>query len=96
MSFTEAIRCVEPVWTFRRVHTPANRQDIELLVAGLPEPIDLNLDRVQDRRDPSSTASACQDNAVNLVPMEAAPGNYKDPRDRFHSSDGGNCVVFGL
>jgi DNA-binding beta-propeller fold protein YncE len=59
--------------------TPANRKDIELLFDGLPEPIDLDLDltnRVMywtDRGDPP------RGNTVNRAPMDAAPGNRKDP-----------------
>ncbi len=59
--------------------TPANREDIEVLFDGLPEPIDLDLDltnRVMywtDRGDPP------RGNTVNRAPMDAPPGERKDP-----------------
>ena len=59
--------------------TPANRTDIELLFENLPEPIDLDLDlsnRVMywtDRGDPP------RGNTVNRAPMDAKPGNRKEP-----------------
>jgi DNA-binding beta-propeller fold protein YncE len=59
--------------------TPANREDIEVLYDNLPEPIDLDLDftnRVMywtDRGDPP------RGNTVNRAPMDAAPGERKDP-----------------
>ena len=59
--------------------TPANRTDIELLFDNLPEPIDLDLDLASrtmywtDRGDPP------RGNTVNRAPMDAAPGNRKDP-----------------
>jgi DNA-binding beta-propeller fold protein YncE len=58
---------------------PANRTDIELLFDNLPEPIDLDLDLASriiywtDRGDPP------RGNTVNRAPMDAAPGNRKDP-----------------
>jgi hypothetical protein len=63
--------------------TPANRQDIELLYDGLPEPIDLDLDPANrmmywtDRGDPP------RGNTVNRAPMEATPGNRKEPEILF-------------
>jgi hypothetical protein len=57
--------------------TPANRQDIELLYEGLPEPIDLELDLANrtiywtDRGDPP------RGNTVNKAPMDPAQGNVK-------------------
>jgi hypothetical protein len=60
-----------------KVQTPANRKDIELLYAGLPEPIDLELDLVSrmiywtDRGDPP------RGNTVNRAPMDPAQGNGK-------------------
>ena len=60
--------------------TPANRQDIEVLFDGLPEPIDLDLDlgnRMMywtDRGDPP------RGNTVNRAPMDAPPGGRKDPQ----------------
>jgi DNA-binding beta-propeller fold protein YncE len=58
---------------------PASRQDIEILFDGLPEPIDLDLDlekRIMywtDRGDPP------RGNTVNRAPMDAPPGNGKEP-----------------
>jgi hypothetical protein len=57
----------------------ANRRDIELLFDGLPEPIDLDIDPVNrvmywtDRGDPP------RGNTVNRAPMDAEPGDRKDP-----------------
>jgi DNA-binding beta-propeller fold protein YncE len=59
--------------------TPANRKDIDILFDGLPEPIDLDLDLPNrmmywtDRGDPP------RGNTVNRAPMDAAPGNRRDP-----------------
>ena len=59
--------------------TPANRSDIEVLYENLPEPVDLDLDlanRVMywtDRGDPP------RGNTVNRAPMDAKPGNRKEP-----------------
>jgi len=57
--------------------SPATRKDIELLYAGLPEPIDLELDLANraiywtDRGDPP------RGNTVNRAPMDPAQGNGK-------------------
>jgi DNA-binding beta-propeller fold protein YncE len=57
--------------------TPANRKDIEVLYEGLPEPIDLELDRANrtiywtDRGDPP------RGNTVNRAPMDPTQGNSK-------------------
>jgi DNA-binding beta-propeller fold protein YncE len=57
----------------------ANRNDIELLFDGLPEPIDLDIDPVNrlmywtDRGDPP------RGNTVNRAPLDAEPGSRKDP-----------------
>ena len=57
--------------------SPANRNDIELLYDGLPEPIDLELDLANrkiywtDRGDPP------RGNTVNRAPMDPAQGNGK-------------------
>lgn len=62
---------------------PASREDIEVLFEGLPEPIDLDLDpknRIMywtDRGDPP------RGNSVNRAPMDAAPGNRKQPEILF-------------
>jgi DNA-binding beta-propeller fold protein YncE len=68
---------------------PASREDIEVLFEGLPEPIDLDLDlknRIMywtDRGDPP------RGNTVNRAPMDAAPGNRKQPEILFiHLMDG--------
>lgn len=59
--------------------TPANRNDIELLFDGLPEPIDLDLDlgnRIMywtDRGDPP------RGNTVNRAPMDPTPGVKTEP-----------------
>ena len=59
--------------------TPANRQDIEVLFDGLPEPIDIDLDLGNrmlywtDRGDPP------RGNTVNRAPMDGAFGNRKEP-----------------
>jgi DNA-binding beta-propeller fold protein YncE len=64
--------------------TPANRQDIEVLYDSLPEPIDLDLDLSNrmmywtDRGDPP------RGNTVNRAPMDAAPGNGKQPEIVFN------------
>jgi DNA-binding beta-propeller fold protein YncE len=64
-------------------HTPANRQDIELLYDGLPEPIDLDLDPAKrmmywtDRGDPP------RGNTVNRAPMDASPKDRKEPEILF-------------
>ena len=60
-------------------HDPASRQDIENLFDCLPEPIDLDIDlekRIMywtDRGDPP------RGNTVNRAPMDAPPGNGKEP-----------------
>jgi Tripartite tricarboxylate transporter family receptor len=62
----------------------ANRKDIELLFDDLPEPIDLDLDLANrtiywtDRGDPP------RGNTVNRGPMDAMPGNRKDPEIVFN------------
>jgi len=64
--------------------TPANRKDIEVLYDNLPEPIDLDLDlgnRViywTDRGDPP------RGNTVNRAPIDATPGNCKEPEIVFN------------
>jgi DNA-binding beta-propeller fold protein YncE len=65
--------------------TPADRQDIEVLYDGLPEPIDLDLDLANrmmywtDRGDPP------RGNTVNRAPMDAATGSRKDPEIVFNN-----------
>ena len=62
----------------------ANRKDIEVLYDDLPEPIDLDLDLSNrmmywtDRGDPP------RGNTVNRAPMDAAPGQRKDPEIVFN------------
>ena len=64
--------------------TAANRKDIEVLYDDLPEPIDLDLDLSNrmlywtDRGDPP------RGNTVNRAPMDAAPGQRKDPEIVFN------------
>ena len=59
--------------------TPADRKDVEVLYDELPEPIDLDLDPTNrvlywtDRGDPP------RGNTVSRAPMDAAPGERKDP-----------------
>jgi len=59
--------------------TPANRNDIELLYDGLPEPIDLELDHANrmiywtDRGDPP------RGNTVNRAPIDVPSGDHKEP-----------------
>ena len=58
---------------------PDNRNDVEVLFEGLPEPIDLDLDLPNrmmywtDRGDPP------RGNTVNRAPMDAAPGTRREP-----------------
>jgi hypothetical protein len=64
--------------------TPADRKDIEVLYDDLPEPIDLDLDPTNrvlywtDRGDPP------RGNTVNRAPMDAPPGERKDPEIVFN------------
>jgi DNA-binding beta-propeller fold protein YncE len=64
--------------------TASNRQDIEVLYEGLPEPIDLDLDPINrmmywtDRGDPP------RGNTVNRAPMDGAPGKRVDPEIIFN------------
>ena len=59
--------------------TAANRKDIELVFDGLPEPIDLDIDRSNrtlywtDRGDPP------RGNTVNRAPMDAPAGKREEP-----------------
>jgi DNA-binding beta-propeller fold protein YncE len=59
--------------------TPANRQDIELLYDGLPEPIDLDIDLTArmlywtDRGDPP------RGDTVSRAPLDSPPGRRKAP-----------------
>ena len=70
--------------------TAANRTDIELLYDGLPEPIDLELDRKNrliywtDRGDPP------RGNTVNRAPMDADSKQAPRARHFVDASDGGN------
>jgi DNA-binding beta-propeller fold protein YncE len=63
---------------------PATRKDIEVLFDELPEPIDLDLDRVNrmiywtDRGDPP------RGNTVNRAPMDAVDGKRRDPEIVFN------------
>jgi DNA-binding beta-propeller fold protein YncE len=64
--------------------TPANRRDIEVLYANLPEPIDLDLDlgnRLMywtDRGDPP------RGNTVNRAPMDPVAGKRQEPEIIFN------------
>jgi DNA-binding beta-propeller fold protein YncE len=59
--------------------TPTNREDIELIYDGLPEPIDLDIDPATrtlywtDRGDPP------RGNTVNRAPLDAKSGKRKQP-----------------
>ena len=59
--------------------TPTNRQDIELIYDGLPEPIDLDIEPTTrtlywtDRGDPP------RGNTVNRAPLDAKSGKRKPP-----------------
>jgi DNA-binding beta-propeller fold protein YncE len=66
-----------------RGQTPANRQDIELLFDNLPEPIDLDLDVAHRVMYWTDRGDAPRGNTVNRAPMDAAPGNRKDPEILF-------------
>jgi sugar lactone lactonase YvrE len=63
--------------------TPANRQDIEVLYDGLPEPIDLDIDPATrilywtDRGDPP------RGNTVNRAPLDAPTGKRPTPEILF-------------
>jgi len=62
---------------------PANRQDIELLYDGLPEPIDLDIDPTSrmlywtDRGDPP------RGDSVSRAPLDAPPGKRETPEPLF-------------
>ena len=62
-----------------RGQTPEHREDIEVLYAGLPEPIDLDLDIAArmmywtDRGDPP------RGNTVNRGPMDVQAGRHEEP-----------------
>lgn len=70
--------------------TPANRTDVEVVYAGLPEPIDLDIDHRArmlywtDRGDPP------RGNTVNRAPLDAGPRGQARTRDPSRSSDGGH------
>jgi DNA-binding beta-propeller fold protein YncE len=77
--------------------SPANRKDIELLYEGLPEPIDLELDRANrtiywtDRGDPP------RGNTVNRAPMDPAQGNgKKEPEIVFDHLEEGIGIALDL
>ena len=63
--------------------TPTNRQDIELLYDGLPEPIDLDIDPTSrmlywtDRGDPP------RGDSVSRAPLDARPGKRETPEPLF-------------
>jgi DNA-binding beta-propeller fold protein YncE len=57
--------------------TPANRKDIELLYAGLPEPIDLELDLANRRIYWTDRGDPPRGNTVNRAPMDPDQGNGK-------------------
>jgi hypothetical protein len=59
--------------------TPANRRDIELLFDNLPEPIDLDLDPGNRMMYWTDRGDAPRGNTVNRAPMDAGPGDRKEP-----------------
>jgi DNA-binding beta-propeller fold protein YncE len=77
--------------------SPANRNDIELLYQGLPEPIDLEFDLVNrtiywtDRGDPP------RGNTVNRAPMDPSVGSgKKDPEIVFDHLEEGIGIALDL
>ncbi|MEX2584044.1 MAG: 3-hydroxyacyl-CoA dehydrogenase [Gemmatimonadota bacterium] len=60
--------------------TAANRKDIEVLFAGLPEPIDLDLDHASRQIYWTDRGDAPRGNTVNRAPMDP-PANF-DPANR--------------
>ncbi len=60
--------------------TPANRSDIETLVAGLPEPIDLDLDLTSRMMYWTDRGDAPRGNTVNRAPMDVK--KKFDPKNR--------------
>jgi len=59
--------------------TPANRQDIELLYDGLPEPIDLDIDLNARTLYWTDRGNPPRGNTVNRAPLDAPPGNRAAP-----------------
>jgi hypothetical protein len=59
--------------------TPENRRDIELLFDNLPEPIDLDLDPGNRMMYWTDRGDAPRGNTVNRAPMDAGPGDRKEP-----------------
>ena len=64
--------------------SPANRKDVELLFDGLPEPIDLDLDLPKRMMYWTNRGDPPRGNTVNRAPMDAKPGNRKDPEIIFN------------
>jgi DNA-binding beta-propeller fold protein YncE len=62
-------------------HSPANRQDIELLYDNLPEPIDLDLDLKNRRLYWTDRGDPPRGNTVNRAPMD--PGVRNEPEILF-------------
>jgi hypothetical protein len=63
--------------------TPANRQDIELLYDGLPEPIDLDIDPTTRTLYWTDRGNPPRGNTVNRAPLDAPPGNREGPESVF-------------
>lgn len=61
--------------------TASNRSDIEVLFAGLPEPIDLDLDLVKREIYWTDRGDAPRGNTVNRAPMDAPAGFDPQARD---------------
>jgi DNA-binding beta-propeller fold protein YncE len=59
--------------------TPANRQDIELVYDGLPEPIDLDIDTTTRTLYWTDRGNPPRGNTVNRAPLDAPSGNRQAP-----------------
>ena len=69
--------------------TPTHRSDIEVLFDGLPEPIDLELDRATRTIYWTDRGDAPRGNTVNRAPMDAANGHRESPTILFtHLEEG--------
>jgi DNA-binding beta-propeller fold protein YncE len=76
--------------------TPANRQDIELLYDGLPEPIDLDIDPTTRTLYWTDRGNPPRGNTVNRAPLDAPPGNRVAPEIVFSNLMEGIGVALDL
>jgi DNA-binding beta-propeller fold protein YncE len=76
--------------------TPANRQDIELLYDGLPEPIDLDIDPTTRTLYWTDRGNPPRGNTVNRAPLDAPPGNREAPEIVFSNLMEGIGVALDL